>query len=187
MAEKVLFTVTKPPSEAKTKFSGRKETHPNSKFDGKNYQVAFMFKDDSEGIVNVNNDITDIKQHPIVLWKSLDIDTPFFKECLNRKLIIGEMSFHFFHSRGKDKHPMNHFTIILKGVKVIQSQIIHFDISEPHDPEQGAFNKNLSRPYIEQLKLTAADITWKYKRDSAPRKETKSTQFKIGGPVEDDE
>jgi len=178
MAEKVLFTVTKP-EQSINDFSGRQEAHDNNEFHEKNYQVALWFEDVTEGIVDTAKKITGVQQHNIKLWKYLDIDTPFFKECLIRKYIIPDMSFHFFHSDGDDPFPINYFTIEMKKVRVLQSKIIHFDISDPHNPP-AAFNKNMAKPHIEELFLTASDITWIYKRQNEPRVANKSVQILIG-------
>ncbi|KPA13248.1 hypothetical protein MHK_006554 [Candidatus Magnetomorum sp. HK-1] len=178
MAQKILFKVTESPSDLQNPFSGRMATNNNPNFgeDGC-YQEAFKFEEKSELQVDGNNNVQGIRQSPFLIWKSMDIDTPSFKECLIRNLEIGEISFHFFHTRGADTHLINHFTIILKKVKVIESQILLFDISDDTPEER---SPNFKLPYIEQLKLTASNVTWKYSRTSEPRKATKTTVFNIG-------
>ena len=185
MAEKVLFKVIKPPAGCRCQFSGRKEVHENQEFNEKDYQVALMFEETTEGIVDQNNCITGFKQHPFKVWKYVDLDTPFFKECVIKRYTIQEMSFHFFHSDGQESFQVNFFSILLKDVKILQSRIHHFDISPPHIPDKKLINPNAQRPYIEELVLTASDITWKYKRDTQPRKASKSTQMRIGTAAND--
>lgn len=182
MAQDVLFRVVKPPAACKCSFSGRKDHHDNTEFSGKDYQVAVMFEDLSESFVDERNQITGFKQHPIKVTKYLDIDTPFFKECLLNRYTIPEMTFHFFHNDGKESQPVNYFTIILKDVKILRSHIVHYDTSIPHKPPE-VTNPNKDRSHLEELLLTASDITWKYKRNTDPRKEEKATQMKIGTPT----
>jgi len=172
MAEKILFTVEQPPQGIQNPFSGRQEQHNNPNFSQKPYQVAYKLEEKSECLVGANNNIMGVRQSPLLLWKNLDIDTPFFKECLIRNLVIGSMSFHFFHNRN-DPNLINYFTIILKKVKVLESEILFFDTSDQNGPNAGL-------PYIEQLKLTASDITWQYSRTTDPRKASKKTVYQIG-------
>ena len=183
MAQDVLFKVVKPPAACKCSFSGRKDHHDNPEFSGKDYQVAVMFEDLSESFVDERNQVTGFKQHPLKVIKYLDIDTPFFKECLLNRYTIPEMSFHFFHNDGKESYPVNYFTIIMKDVKIIRSTVSHHDTSIPHKPNEHVSNPNKDRSHLEELLLTASDITWKYKRNTEPRKEEKATQMKIGTPT----
>ena len=183
MAQDVLFKVVKPPSACKCAFSGRKDHHDNPEFSGKDYQVAVYFDDLSESFADERNQIAGFKQHPLRVTKYLDIDTPFFKECLLNRYTIEEMSFHFFHNDGKESYPVNYFTIILKDVKILQSKIVHYDTSVPHEPQSSLINPNKRKNHLEELVLTASDITWKYKRSTDPRKEEKAIQMKVGTPA----
>jgi len=176
MANKILFKVSDPPQNVQNPFSGRKASHDNPNFDRGEYQEIYKLEEKSECLVDGNNNVQGIKQWPLLLWKNLDIDTPFFKECLIRNLVIGEMSFHFFHNRN-DPHSVNHFTMILKRVKVLESQVLLLDISDDTPNNRGP---NAETPYIEQLKLSASEITWKYSRANQPREGTKTTVFQIG-------
>ncbi len=183
MAQNILFKVVKAPAACKCTFSGRKDHHDNTEFSGKEFQEAVFFEEISEAFVDEHNQFTGSKQHPIRVWKYLDIDTPFFKECLNNRYTIPEMSFHFFHNDGGESQPVNYFTIVLKDAKIVKSTVVHHDTSSPHKVDIGLLNPNKDRSHIEELVITAADITWKYKRSTDPRKDEKSTQYKVGTPA----
>lgn len=178
MAESILFKVD-PPEGVTCTFNGIKPNLQNTDFHEGPYQRAIKFDEFTECLVDDKRNPSGILQHPIKLWKEVDIDTPFFKECCHRRLLIPKIYFHFFHTLQGDTAPVNYFTIELEKALIMSSKIVLHDTSEVHKPQDKIYSNAKVKPYIEELIFNAQKIRWKYKRTSDPMAGEHGTEFHV--------
>jgi len=157
MAEHILFKINGPVPGIEIPFTGKpivKINHPD--FHGALYQQVYSFIDQSECLRDSNGNPSNSLQHPIELYKDVDIDTPFFKACCLHKSLIPKITFYFFHTLKGDQHHINFLTIDLDETLILNSTIILYDNSI-----SGSKKDN---PYMEKLILNPQKITWNFKR-----------------------
>ncbi len=169
MAEPILF-VAESPAGVQCPFKGIKPRIQNDMFDGGPYQREVFLSTITECSRDDSGNPVGITQHPIEVWKGVDIDTPFFKECCHRRLLIPKMMFYFFHSLEGDTFLVNYFTLQLERVVVLKSRLVLHDNTD---------TVKKGKPYVEELLLNAKVVTWKYKRDSDPLMGDQGTLFNV--------
>lgn len=177
MAESILFKLDKPEGTVCT-FHGIKPNLQNTEFHEGPYQRAIHFLELTEILVSDKRNPEGILQHPVKVWKEVDIDTPFFKECCHRRLLIPKITFYFFHTLSGDTAPVNYFTLELEKALTMMSKIVLYDTSEVHKPEDKIYSNAKTKPYIEELTFNAQLIRWKYKRDKEPLAGDHGTEFR---------
>ena len=167
MAEPILYCV-EAPDGVEVPWTGIKPNIQSPDFDQGNFDRIVRFEDTLECLRTDKGDPAGIVQHPIVIWKEANLNTPHFKEVCHRRLLIPKVQFFFFHSLTGDTQLVNFLTIELEKALILTSKVILFDTSETHNPAQGVHSKNKGRPYIEEVVFSAQVIRWKYKRDADP-------------------
>jgi type VI secretion system Hcp family effector len=178
MAEPILYKV-EAPDGVEVPFSGIKPNIQNPDFDEGEFDRIVHFEDTTECLRDDKGNPAGIVQHPLVIWKEVNINTPFFKEVCHRRLLIPKVFFYFFHSLKGDTQLINFFTIEMEKALILCSKVKLFDVSEAHDPNKGVINKNKGRAYIEEVVFSAQLIRWKYKRDNDPCSADHGTEFKV--------
>ena len=177
MAEPILFTL-EAPADAKVPFMGTKPQIENVDFnDSPDYDQIVRFIDRLECLTDAKGDPSGKKQHPIEFWKTANINTPFFKECCHRSLLIPKISFHFFHKLKGDGDMINFMTIELEQILIVSNTIEMYDSTVPHDPEKNILSE-ASKPYLEKVKLSGQTIRWKYQRGE-PLAADHGTEYKL--------
>jgi type VI protein secretion system component Hcp len=179
MAEPILFNIPEPVPGTVCRFHGIKPNLQNTPFHEGPYQRAILFEEFTECLIDDKRNPTGILQHPVKLWKEVDIDTPFFKECCHRRLLIPRIIFYFFHTLQGDTAPVNFFTLELEKALIHESKLLQFDTSEVHKPEEHIFSNSKTKPYIEQISFNAQLIRWKYRRDKEPLTGDHGTEFRV--------
>jgi len=177
MAHKILFKVDQLPAGVNNQFYGRNPFVENAQFNRQAYQEAIYFVDRTQCMIDKNKNPAGMVQHPVEVWKVVDRDTPLFKECCHRSLVIPKMSFYFFERLEGDSEYVNHFIIEMEDALVIQDTITLYDISNPHDPENGAYSIEKEKPYVEKLHINARLVRWKFQRTQEPLAATGATQL----------
>jgi type VI secretion system Hcp family effector len=177
MAEPILYKIEKPDG-AEVPFTGIKPNIHNADFDQGDWDRIVYFVDTTECLRDDKGNPAGIVQHPLEIWKEVNINTPFFKECCHKRLLVPKAEFHFFHSLKGDTQLINYFTIEMEQILILSSKIVLYDISEPHHPEKGIYSVR-EKPYVEKITLSAQLITWKYKRDAEPCAADHGTQFYV--------
>lgn len=170
MAEPILYKMEKPDG-IEIPFTGTKPPIDNNDFKDGDYDKVCYFSELTECLKSPNGDPTGVKQHPVLFWKEVNINTPFLKQCCHRRKLIPKVQFYFFHSLKGDPQGLTNFlTIEMEQVLILMSKILLYDITNPQD---GA------KPYIEEVSLSAQTFRWKYKRTNEPCMATHGTEFKI--------
>ena len=176
MAEPILYRV-EAPDGVEVPFTGVKPKIQNAEFNDSDTDRIVYFRDATETLRDDKGNPAGIVQHPILFWKEVNLNTPFFKEVCHRRLLVPKVEFRFFHSLTGDTELVNFLIIEMEKVLVLRSEVILFDVSETHDPGKGVVNKNKGRAYIEEVSLSAQVMRWKYKRDADPCSADHGTEF----------
>lgn len=177
MAEPILFNV-EAPDGVQVPFTGLKAPFPAQAFNEADYDRIVCFSDLTECLRDEKGNPAGITQHPIEFWKEVNINTPFFKECCHRRLLVKKMMFHFFHTLKGDTEPVNFFTIELEQCLILSSKVELYDITAPHHPDKGVYSVK-EKPYLEKVTISGQILRWKYKRDSDPCSADHGTEFKV--------
>jgi type VI protein secretion system component Hcp len=178
MAEPILYKV-EAPDGVQVPWTGIKPNIQNPDFDLGDFDRAVRFVDTLECLRTDKGDPAGIVQHPILIWKEANLNTPFFKEVCHRRLLIPKIQFFFFHSLKGDSQLINFLTIELEKALVLTSKVELHDTSEAHNPDKGVISQKKSKPYIEEVVFSAQLIRWKYKRDSDPCAAEHGSEFNV--------